>query len=92
MEKVRICWLCDTKGWAFENRARAISELLPDYQHDIIILKNADMLALDDYDIIVCDYLPWLKFICPGIDRKKIMLGLRSFRALEVYEAMANVG
>ncbi len=85
----KICWLCDCKGWAFENRAKALSKLLPGYEHDIVILRKAEMLALDEYDIIVCDFLPWLDFICPGISRKKILLGLRSFRALDIYQAMA---
>ncbi len=87
----KICWLVDVKGWAFENRAKAISRLLPNYEHDVVMLKKDNIVALDDYDIIICDFLPWLEFICPGVDRKKIILGLRSFRALDIYERINDV-
>ena len=82
--KGKICWMCDTKGWAFENRAKAISSLLPDFEHEIRVLKSKESFDLNGFDIVVCDFFPRLKFICWGFDRKKILLGLRSFRAIGV--------
>ncbi len=82
--KGKICWLCDTKGWAFENRAKAISNLLPDYDHEVRILVSEESFDVSGFDMVICDFLPWLKSICPGFDRGKIVLGLRSFRAIGV--------
>lgn len=82
----KICWLVDTKGWAFENRAKAISRMLPDYEHEVAVLGPDSMINFDDFDIIVCDFLPWMKFI--GGERDKVVLGMRSFRALKAYEAV----
>ena len=93
MEKIlKICWLIDTEGWAFENRAKAISRLLPDYEHEIIKMNSWEsMHKLGKADIIVCDFLPWMIDIKLR-DRQRIVVGLRSFRALEIYEALANAG
>lgn len=82
--KGKICWLVDTEGWAFENRAKAISSLITEYEHTIIVLNKDNAINFDDYDIIVCDFLPWMGFI--GGVRDKIVLGLRSFRALDIYK------
>lgn len=88
MEKVlgKICWLVDVAGWAFENRAKTISKLLPDYEHEICVLGPNSSLNFDDFDIVICDFLPWMKFI--GGQKKKVLLGMRSFRALKDYEAL----
>ena len=85
----RICWLVDVKGWTFENRAKTISQMLPDYEHEICVLESNCSLNFDDFDIVICDFLPWMKFI--GGQKDKIVLGLRSFRALKAYEALVNV-
>ena len=85
----KIAWLCDCKGWAFENRAKAISKLLPDYEHEIRVLKTEESFNFDDFDIVVCDFLPWINFIGED-DKPKLILGLRSFRALKIYEGMVK--
>ena len=89
----KILWLCDTKGWVFENRAQRLAALLPAYQHEIRVLENAESFNTDGFDIIVCDFLPWMHILGGhGVHKKRIVLGMRSFRALEQYEDMLNVG
>ena len=93
MEKIgKICWLIDTEGWAFENRAKAISSRLPNFEHEILVMNSLEtMKKLHKFDIIVCDFLPWMIDIKLN-NRQRLIVGLRSFRALEIYEALANAG
>lgn len=67
--KPKIYWLADQPGWAYDNRARAVSALLPDYDHEIIMNPLArhkeSLIKLATADIIVCPdprLLPFLPF------------------------------
>jgi hypothetical protein len=83
----KICWLVDTEGWAFENRAKAIRCLSPDYDFDIV--KFDASMDFNKYDVIVCEFLPWMNYISAEY-KGKIILGLRSFRALDIHKEMAS--
>ena len=54
----KIAWIADQPGWAYDNRARNISALLPQYEHEIIMNPLANysdaIVAMARADLIVC--------------------------------------
>lgn len=54
----KILWIADVEGWAYDNRAKALSLALPGYEHAIVydIVKRFDeaLPHLSTADLIVC--------------------------------------
>ncbi len=77
--KPKICWIADVQGWAYHNRARAVSALMPAYSHrivfDIVRRTAAALLAMSEADVIVCPdprIMPWV------VGREKVVLHLNA--------------
>ena len=67
--KPNIAWIADQPGWAYHNRARGVSALLPQYEHEIIMNPMADvnksLIRMAGADLVVCPdprLLPFLPF------------------------------
>ena len=58
MKKPKLLWLADQPGWAYDNRAKTVSALLPDFEHEICMNPMADhagaMVAMCHADLIIC--------------------------------------
>jgi hypothetical protein len=61
--------LADQPGWAYHNRANAISALLPDFEHHVILNPMAcytdALLSMAATDLIICPdprLLPFFPF------------------------------
>lgn len=58
MKKPKIIWLADQPGWAYDNRATAISGLLSDFDHKIVLdpVRNYSkaIMAIASADLLIC--------------------------------------
>ena len=88
----KILYLCDCPNWAFHNRAKKISALLLQYKFELFFFTEhqedrteALRKAEAEAQIIVCDFFPWLPLLT---ERKKVIVGLRSFRCFEIFEQL----
>jgi len=58
MKRKKLLWLADQPGWAYDNRAKVISKLLPDFDHAICMnpmaAPAAAMVAMCHADLIIC--------------------------------------
>ncbi len=70
MKKSKIVWFADVPGWAYDNRATAISAILTGYDHKIIMnpVKNYSdaVLAIAHADLIVCPDPRLMKYLPIG--------------------------
>jgi len=49
-----IAWITDQPGWAYANRARAISACLPQYEHRLVCYSQEGLWRLRGADLVVC--------------------------------------
>jgi len=85
MSKPKIIWLCDVKGWAYDNRAQQLSRLLHEYDHEVIYwteYAGADLTSkLETADMIVVMHPSAFKFVPDG---KKSIAMLTGHRGLAI--------
>ena len=76
-----ILWIADVEGWAYDNRAKALSKALPGYQHKIaynIVQRFGEYLTdLVNADIIVC---PDPRILCFLPSRENIVQHLNAVK------------
>ena len=79
--KPKICWIADSPGWAYENRARAVSALMGGYTHKIVLNVVRDLSgcigAMSEADVIVCPD-PRIMPLVPG--GEKVLLHLNAVK------------
>ena len=77
--KLKICWIADVPGWAYDNRRRAVAARMPGYAHSVVfdvVRRTGEALPLlSEADIIVCPDPRVLPFV-PG--RAKVVLNLNA--------------
>jgi hypothetical protein len=77
-----IAWIADQPGWAYDNRAKRLSALLPEYDHVIVMNPMArhgeSLVRLASADLIVCPdprllpVLPWRDNVLLHLNALKI--------------------
>ena len=84
--RIKIGWLVDVPGWAWDNRARIMASKLPHYRHDIICVCQESHESLKRriaaVDILMVDNVRAMPCCFSANMKPKIVLGLRSQRAI----------
>lgn len=65
-----IVWVTDTPGWAYDNRARRLAEVLVDYDHEFVCYPQQGFWGVRRGDIVVCPdprILPLMKGLVAGV-------------------------
>ena len=80
----KVVWIADQPGWAYHNRALAISAALPGYEHEVVMNPmaefNSALIRLAAADLIICPdprllpFLPWREKIIQHVNAVKIFV------------------
>lgn len=87
-----IIWLCDMRGWAYDQRARALAEKLKDYSHHFVYYWDYETdeqrkAAVEQCNIVVCmclAYVPLVRTI------KKALMCVGGYRLLGIEGSTVN--
>ena len=88
---MRILWICDQEGWAYDSIVDHVGALLPEYEHRRFYFcstadtENHDLLRMfaESADVIVSMYLRYQEVL--GLRHKhKVVTMLTGFRPFEV--------
>lgn len=81
--KLKILWIADQLGWAYDSIYRQNSKLMPEFEHRLIFWNNKIEVATlsIEADVIVAMYIRYLELIPPFCHRKVVLMltGLRPF-------------
>jgi len=88
---MRILWICDQEGWAYDSIVDHVGALLPEHKHRRFYFcsapdtKNHDILRMwaDSADVIVSMYLRYQEVLEPR-HKQKVVTILTGFRPFEV--------
>ncbi len=82
----KVLWLYDTPGWAWDNRSRKLSDLLPNYEHVRVPLTRINMNDFESlcrgFELIVLMHPHLLKQV-PADKIKNVVVTLPSQRSIE---------
>lgn len=84
--RLRVLWFCDERGWAYDQRAHALAERMPDFEHHFAYyfdyetdLQRAQIVQQYDVTVLMCGaYGPLMG---RKLDRAVVCVG--GFRILE---------
>jgi len=79
---MRIVWLCDCEGWAYDARVNQLIPHLPEHEHKKIYLANKGWLqaaravaeGVNGADVVVCLYLRYMELL-QRLDNAVVFLG-----------------
>lgn len=84
MVSKKVSWICDVRGWAYENLADRYSGELKNYSHKKEFMREAG-IKKNKKDIIVVFNPQYLKYLDKK-DFSKVILRLDGFRPLGFFK------
>ena len=87
---MRILWICDQEGWAYETIVDHIAAMLPQHEHlKMFFCTGTDLdrrclnIVADRSDVVVSMYLRYQELLLPHL-KSRVVTMLTGFRPFEM--------